>query len=208
MLESLFEAIKNLIELLLNLINILWYPGIFIMMTLESTFFPFPSEAAMIPAWYLSLKWEMNIVIAFLSGTLWAIFWALINYYLWKSLWRKIVNKFWKYFFFNEQHFDWAEKYFEKHWWITTFIWRFIPAIRQYISLPAWTFKMNLSKFIIYTWIWAWIWNIVLLTIGYIWWQNEDLIAKYSHQALFITIITLLAITLIYYFVSKKFMEE
>lgn len=188
------------------------YSGIFIMMTIESSFIPFPSEVAMIPAWYLSSLWEMNIFLAFLAWTLWAIFWSTINYFLWKKLWwpviKSIIHKYWKYIFLSADHYDKAEIFFQKHWSITTFNWRFIPAVRQLISIPAWVFKMNFTKFIIYTWIWAWIWNIILLTIWYIAWQNKELISKYSKEAVIWTIILIILVSITYYFTNKYFLNK
>lgn len=190
----------------------LGYAGIFIMMTVESSFIPFPSEIAMIPAWYLSSLWQMNIYLAFLAGTLWAITGSVINYFLWKKLgWpviRALIHKYGKYIFLNATHYDKAEIFFEKHGSITTFNGRFIPAVRQLISIPAWVFKMNFLKFIVFTWIWAWIWNIILLTIWYIAWENKDLISEYSKEAVIGTIIIIIIISIIYYITNKYFLDK
>lgn len=189
-----------------------WYIWIFVMMTIESSFIPFPSEIAMIPAWYLSSIWEMNFIIAFLAWTLWALFGASINYFLWKYLWasiiKSIIHKYWKYIFISEKHYNAWEKYFEKHWSITTFNWRFIPAVRQLISIPAWVFKMNYLKFFIYTWLWAWIWNLILMTIWYIAWENKDLIKEYSFLAIISVLVFILIVWIIYYIVDKKFTKN
>ena len=75
-----------LIYFIVSLVGQLGYIWIFLMMTLESSFIPFPSEIAMIPAWYLASQWEMNFMIAFVSGTLGALLWATINYFLWYTL--------------------------------------------------------------------------------------------------------------------------
>lgn len=188
-----------------------WYAWIFIMMTIESSFIPFPSEVAMIPAGYLSSLGQMNIYLAFLAWTLWALCGSIINYFLWKKLgWpviRTIVHKYGKYIFLNANHYDQAEIFFQKHWSITTFNGRFIPAVRQLISIPAWVFNMNFTKFIIYTWVWAWIWNIVLLTIWYIAWENKELISEYSREALIWTIILIILVSIIYYFTNKHFLN-
>lgn len=188
-----------------------WYAWIFIMMTIESSFIPFPSEIAMIPAGYLSSLGQMNIYLAFLAWTLWALCWSIINYFLWKKLgWpviRTIVHKYGKYIFLNANHYDQAEIFFQKHGSITTFNGRFIPAVRQLISIPAWVFNMNFTKFIIYTGVWAWIWNIILLTIWYIAGENKELIAEYSQEALIWTIILIILVSIIYYFTNKHFLN-
>ena len=93
----------EVINLIVWIVWDMWYTGIFLMMVLESSFFPFPSEVAMIPAWYLASTWEMNFSIALIIGTLWALLWAVINYALWYYLWEKVIKslikKYGKYFF-------------------------------------------------------------------------------------------------------------
>lgn len=198
-------------ELVNFVVNIVWnmgYVGIYIMMTIESSFIPFPSEVAMIPAWYLASVGQMNFYVAFFAWTAWALTWAIINYFLWLKLWwpiiKALIHKYWKYVLLKEDHYMQAEQYFKKHWAITTFLWRFIPAVRQLISVPAWIFKMNFTKFIIYTWIWASIWNLILMTLGYIAWENKELIAQYSKELLFVLLILILLIWFIYYKINKK----
>lgn len=189
----------------------LGYAGIFIMMTVESSFIPFPSEIAMIPAWYLSSLWQMNIYLAFLAGTLWAIAGSVINYFLWKKLgWpviRALIHKYGKYILVNANHYDQAEKFFKKHGSVTTFNARFIPAVRQLISIPAWVFKMTFLKFIIFTGVWAGIWNIILLSIWYIAGENKELISEYSREAVIFTIIFIIFVSIIYYFTNKHFLN-
>ncbi len=189
-----------------------WYTGIFVMMTIESSFIPFPSEIAMIPAWYLSSIWEMNLYLAFLAGTLWAMFWASINYFLWMTLWwliiRGIIHKYGKYIFLSASHYDAAEVFFQKHWVITTFNARFIPAVRQLISLPAGVFKMHFGKFIFFTALWAGIWNGILLWIWYIAGQNKDLITQYSKEAILGVILFVILASIIYYITNKKFVQN
>jgi len=197
----------EIVEFILTLVSDLWYAWIFIMMSIESSFFPFPSEVAMIPAWYLSSTWEMNFWLALLAWTIWALFWASINYIIWKKLWSRTIkytiNRFWKYIFLKESHYEKSENYFKKHWSVTTFIARFIPAIRQLISLPAWVFKMDIAKFLFFTWLWAGIWNIALMTIWYIAGENKELIKEYSSEALIIAFIFIFIVGIIYYYINK-----
>jgi membrane protein DedA with SNARE-associated domain len=178
------------------------------MMVLESSFIPFPSEVAMIPAWYLSSIWKMNFLFAFISWTVWALVWATINYILAYNLWEKniiaLINRYWKYFFIKEVHYKKAKQYFLKHWIITIFLARFITVVRQLISLPAWAFKINFKKFFIFTWIWAWLWNLWLMLIGYIAWENKELIEKYSKELLFLGIFVIIFISFFYYLIKNK----
>ena len=83
----------EIIEVIVWIVGDLGYLGIYVMMVLESSFFPFPSEVAMIPAGYLANTWKMSFMIAFVAGTLWALTWATINYFLWYYLWWPVVKK-------------------------------------------------------------------------------------------------------------------
>jgi membrane protein DedA with SNARE-associated domain len=178
------------------------------MMVLESSFFPFPSEVAMIPAWYLSSTWEMSFTLALIAWTLWALFWSIINYTLWYYLWHKtivyLIEKYWKYFFITETHYQKTEKYFKEHGIITTFLARFITVIRQLISLPAWVFKINIPAFLFYTGLGAWLWNLALMVIGYIAGENEELIKQYSKELLIWGVVFMIVIWGIYYVIHKK----
>lgn len=137
------------------------------MMFLESSFFPFPSEVVMIPAGYLAYKREMNIYIAIGFGILGSLSGALFNYYLALKFGRSFIVSYGKYFFFSENSMKKMEKYFQKHGEISTFLGRLIPAVRQYISLPAGLAKMNLIKFCIYSIAGAGIWVAILTIFGY-----------------------------------------
>jgi len=198
----------ELVDFIVNIVWDMWYVWIYLMMTIESSFIPFPSEVAMIPAWYLVSIWKMNFLMAFIAWTMWAMTGSIINYLLWFYLgWpiiKKLVHKYGKYIFLKEDHYLQAETYFQKHGSITTFLGRFIPAVRQLISIPAGIFKMNIAKFLFYTFIWAWTWNLILMGLGYVAWENKDLIEKYSKELLFLTLAFVVIIWVVYYFINKK----
>ena len=195
------QYLHEIINWIVQIINQLWYLGIFTWMFLESSFFPFPSEVIMIPAWYLAYQWEMNLYLVIFIWIVGSLGWAWLNYILASKLWRIFLEKIMK-----KEKVDKLETFFDKHGHITTFTWRLIPWIRQYISFPAGLSKMNPLKFSIYTILGAWIWVIVLVLLGYFIWQKQELIHKYLKE---ITIITIILITLLiwiyYYFnVQKK----
>lgn len=200
----------EIIEYIVSIVWDLGYTGIFVMMVLESSFFPFPSEVAMIPAGYLSSTWEMNFSIALLAWTLWALLWAVINYILGYKLWwpiiKKLIHDYGKYFFIKEEHYNKTEDYFYKHGIITTFLARFITVIRQLISLPAWVFKINFAKFLFYTGLGAWLWNLILMTIWYIAWENKEKIAEYTKELLIWWILFVIIIA-IWYIIKNKLLK-
>ncbi|WP_288644097.1 DedA family protein [uncultured Helicobacter sp.] len=168
---------NQIIHFIVDTIGSFGYPGIFIMMFLESSFFPFPSEVVMIPAGYLAYKNEMNMSLALLSGALGSLAGAIFNYILAIYFGRAFLLKFGKYFFFTEKTMTKMENFFTKHGEISTFLGRLIPGIRQYISLPAGLARMNLVRFSIYTTIGALIWITILAWFGYYVgvWFGDDL---------------------------------
>lgn len=149
------------------------YWTIMILMTIESSFIPFPSEVVVPPAAYkAAVNDEMNVYLVVLFATIGANLGALINYYLAKWLGRPIVYKFANSRFghmclIDEEKVKKAEAYFDKHGSVSTFIGRLIPGIRQLISIPAGLARMKLGPFLLYTTLGAGIWNCVLAAIGY-----------------------------------------
>lgn len=152
------------------------YLGIFILMALESTFFPFPSEIVMIPAGYFVATGEMNFTMAVAAGIGGSIAGALFNYYLGLKVGRTLLVKYGKYFKITEEKIQKADRYFEKYGALSTFIGRLIPVVRQYISLPAGISRMNLFTFSLFTGLGAGIWVIFLTLIGVLCGQNAELI--------------------------------
>ncbi len=193
----------EIIEIIKDFLGSIWYTEIFIMMTLESSFFPFPSEVAMIPAWYLSSIGSLNFALALLVWTMWALLWASINYFLgyylgWKTV-KLLIKKYWKFFLIKEEHYERSENYFKKHWVVTTFLARFITVVRQLISIPAWVFKMNFAKFFIYTWLWAWAWNLILMIIWYVAAENQELVEQYTKELLIFSFVFVILAWFLYY---------
>lgn len=193
--------LANIINFIVETVGSLGYAGIFIMMFLESSFFPFPSEVVMIPAGYLVHKGEMNMYLVILMGILGSLAGALFNYYLAIKLGRKVLIKYGKYFFVKEETIVKMENFFKDHGHISTFSGRLIPVIRQYISFPAGLAKMNLFVFCLYTSLGAGIWVVILAMLGYFLGDNEGLIKEYLH---YIIIILLLLVSILCFFYYKR----
>ncbi len=164
--------IENALNWLIQQVEAFGYLGIFVMMFLESTFFPFPSEVAMIPAGYLAYEGKMNIYLAILAGLLGSLAGALLNYYLARKIGIPFLQRYGKYFFFDERKLDRCNAIFRKHGEIATFVCRLIPLVRQYISLPAGIAGMPITRFSFYTGLGAGIWVAVLAFFGY-WVGNQ-----------------------------------
>lgn len=172
------------VDFVLNLASDLGYVGIVLLMTLESCFVPFPSEVVMIPAGYLASRGEMNAFIAVLCGVCGSVLGALINYFICFFWGRAFVLKYGKFVGINEQKFAKFEAFFNKHGEFSTFTCRLLPAIRQYISMPAGLAKMNLARFVIFTALGSALWVSILVALGYFVGENETLIKEYLHEIL------------------------
>ncbi len=196
--------IHEIANTIVQYIGDMGYWGIFLLMFLESTFFPFPSEIIMIPAGYLAYKGEMNVYIVVLVGILGSVAGALLNYYLAMSFGRAFILRYGKYFFIKEATLDKLESFFNIHGEISTFTGRLIPGIRQLISLPAGLARMNVTKFSFYTALGAGIWVIVLVAVGYVVGSNEELISEYLKSATLIALIAVGFITIFYVIRHKR----
>lgn len=165
------------------------YGTVTLLMTVESSFIPFPSEVVVPPAAYKALQPDsgLNIVLVVLFATLGAVLGAFINYYLAKFLGRPIIYKFadsriGAMCLLDSKKVAQAEDFFRKHGAISTFVGRFIPAIRQLISIPAGIADMKLKTFVTFTALGACLWNIVLALLGVLAHGQSDIIQKYNSE--------------------------
>ena len=162
-------------------------------MAIESSFIPFPSEVVVPPAAYMAATTgNQNIYLIILSATIGACLGALVNYYLALYLGRPIIYRFansrWgRMCLIDQEKVEQAEKYFDKHGAIGTFIGRLVPAVRQLISIPAGLARMSMGRFILYTSLGAGMWNIILAGMGWYIGRNfsgqlEEKMAEYSGE--------------------------
>jgi membrane protein DedA with SNARE-associated domain len=151
------------------------YGGIVIMMAVESTILPFPSEAALIPAGYLGAQGKMDPFVATFCGAFGSLIGATINYMVSMWLGRPIMERIGSYVFVTKDRLDAADRYFASHGEITTFVGRLIPGIRHLISIPAGVARMNFARFAFYTTLGAGMWSSVLVGVGYWVGANENL---------------------------------
>ena len=161
---------ETLIQFCLDHLN---YWTVTLFMAIESSFIPFPSEAVVPPAaWKAAVTGDMNVVLVIVFATLGALIGAFINYYLAVWLGRPIVYKFANsrighMCLIDEAKVQKAEKYFDEHGAISTFVGRLVPAVRQLISIPAGLARMGLGRFVLYTSLGAGVWNAILAALGY-----------------------------------------
>lgn len=204
----------NIVTTLLDNLN---YGAILILMTIESSAIPFPSEVVVAPAAYHAAAGELNVVLVVLVATLGADIGATINYAVAYFLGRPIIYRFvdskWgKMCLLSREKVERSEKYFSDHGATATLTGRLLPVIRQLISIPAGLAKMSYWKFILYTTIGAGCWNTILATLG---WQLHSIvpetelnskITEYSHEIQLFFIVAVAAVAA--YFIIKRIRKK
>ena len=168
--------LEHFVHWLLDRFRDMGYPGIVVLMAIESSIFPLPSELVMPPAGYLAAKGEMSFVLAVACGVLGSILGALANYGLALWLGRAFVRKLGRYVFVSERSLDRSERFFANHGEISTFLARLLPVVRHLISLPAGLARMPLPRFVLFTGLGAAIWCTILTWIGWFIGKKEDVL--------------------------------
>ena len=197
------------------------YASITALMAVESSFIPFPSEVVIPPAAFVAGQPEsvlcttgnypVDVLLIVLFGTLGAMIGAIINYGLSVWLGRLIIYKFadsklGHMCLLSSEKLQRAEEYFREKGNVSTLIGRFIPGIRQLISIPAGLSRMHFGSFLWWTFLGAFIWNCILALVGYVAAGQMDLIKEYSHE-LSVAILILFGLAVVY-FVVRRLMKR
>ncbi|MBU4217072.1 DedA family protein [Candidatus Parcubacteria bacterium] len=177
----------EIVTILLTATAKMGYWGIILLMAIESSFIPFPSEVVIPPAAYLASMGQMNVYLVIASGVAGSLIGAFFNYYLAMTLGRKLVfvlagHRFAKYFLIDQAKIEKAEKYFVDHGSVSTFVGRLVPAIRQLISIPAGFVRMDLKKFFLFTTLGSGSWTVILAILGYQFGANQELLSQYYKE--------------------------
>jgi membrane protein DedA with SNARE-associated domain len=194
----------SLIDSLFSFFSTIDYTAIFVLMTLESSIFPVPSELVMIPAWVSAMSGHIDPVLATLVGGIGSVVGALINYYiLGQLLGKPFLTKYGKYILITPEKYQRAEELFLKNDKIYTFVGRFIPVVRHLISIPAGIFRMPIVPFVSLTFVWATLWCGILVALGYFFGDTmTEFISRYSNEVGYISVV--LIAVYIWYKIFKK----
>lgn len=172
MLEQFYESIVHLF----GTIN---YVAVFIMMAIEASVIPFPSEIPMLAVGIQSASWDMNPIIGLFVALLGVTVGTTCNYFLGYYIWDAFIEKYGKYFFIKKSAYHKAQKLFMEDANFYTFFGRLIPVVRQLISIPAGMARMPYWRFLWLSLAGSALWLIVLITCGYIFGKNQELIKEY-----------------------------
>ncbi len=170
------------------------YWAVFILMAIESTIIPFPSELVIPPAAYKAANGDLNIFLVIIAGSLGAVAGSLINYFLAKLLGQRLLLKFVNtrlahLMMIDQTAIEKTEQYFLKNGKTSTLIGRLIPGIRHLISLPAGLANMKMSDFILYTAIGATVWNVILALLGYFFYSQKEILDKFYKELIIIILV-------------------
>lgn len=201
----MFEFIQSFLQVFLDNLNVY---TITLLMAIESSFIPFPSEIVMIPAGVLISQGKISWFAALTAGIVGSLIGALVNYFLALHLGRRMVDmlvaKYGKFILLSEESLKKSEEYFTKYGRSTTFFGRLIPVIRQLISIPAGFSKMPLMPFVIYTALGAGIWCAILVYLGFIFGENWHVVLEYIDHLKYPILIISIILILIYIYIKKK----
>jgi len=168
--------LERLVNWLLDALLDLGYPGIVVLMAMESSVLPVPSELVMPPAGYWAAKGELSFVLAVACGVLGSVLGALANYFGARWLGRGLVRRFGRYVLLSERALERSERFFARHGEFSTLVGRMVPVVRHLISIPAGLHGMPIPRFVLFTGIGAGIWCTILTAIGYLIGRNESVL--------------------------------
>lgn len=179
--------LTNFFNFFLSLTQGLGYFGVGVLMAIESSFIPMPSEIIVPPAAYLASQGKMDLWLIVLAGVMGSLVGAIFNYavgyFLGRPLVYRLAGKSWaRFLLINPEKVARAEKYFLKNAVAATFIGRLIPVIRQLVSLPAGFCKMPFGPFLFYTTLGSLLWVSVLAALGYFIGANQALLQLYYQE--------------------------
>ena len=175
------------------------YPGIIALMFLESSFFPFSSDVVVPPAAYLAANGKMSIGMIILCGTLGSLLGAVFNYWLARKYARPFFEKYGRYLLVSHRSLEQADRFFERHGHISTFVGLLLPGIRQYISLPAGLARMNFLTFCASTVLGSAIWVLALAGVGYWFGSSEHLVLQHLRWITIALVFVCLGLVMVYW---------
>ena len=203
MLEKLIGIVALWI---MSVISTMGYGGIVLLMAIESACIPLPSEIIMPFAGYLVYKSEMVLWVVAFMGALGCVLGSIPAYYVGKTGGRNLAEKYGRFVLISKKDLQMADDWFKNYGEIIIFIGRLLPAVRTFIALPAGIARMNMSKFIIYTFVGSFIWCWTLAYIGMVFGEQWDTLKVYFHE--FHYVIAGVAVIFIAWYIRRHFQNN
>jgi len=200
------KAIGLLAVWIMSVISTMGYGGIVLLMAIESACIPLPSEIIMPFAGYLVFKGEMVLWIVAFMGALGCVLGSIPAYYVGKTGGRKLAEKYGRFVLISPKDLKMADDWFKNYGEIIIFIGRLLPAVRTFIALPAGIARMNMTKFIIYTFVGSFIWCWALAYTGMVFGEHWDTLKVYFHE--FHYVIAGTAIIFIIWYIRRHFQNN
>lgn len=179
MIEKLIALLAGWI---IAVISTLGYGGIVLLMAIESACIPLPSEIIMPFSGYLVFKGEMTLWGVAIAGAVGCVLGSIPAYYLGAYGGRPLVEKYGRWVLISHHDLRLADRWFEKYGEIIIFIGRLLPAVRTFIAFPAGVSRMNMPRFIAYTFVGSLIWCYFLAYVGMKFGENWASLKVYFHQ--------------------------
>ncbi len=199
------QIIAVLAAWIMGVISTLGYSGVVLLMAIESACIPLPSEIIMPFAGFLAFKGAMTIWGVALAGAFGCVVGSIPAYYLGMYGGRPLVEKYGKWMLISAKDLNWADQAFAKHGEIIIFIGRLLPAVRTFIAFPAGVARMNMTKFISYTFVGSLIWCYLLALAGFKAGENWESLKVYFHE--FHYVIAGAGLIFVIWYVRRHFKE-
>lgn len=180
MIDTILAAITSFI---INIIDTLGYPGIVLLMAIESAAIPLPSEIIMPFSGFLVSEGRFTLQGIALAGALGSVFGSWITYFLGKYGGRPLIRKYGHFVLITEHDLTLVDRFFAKFGIWATFIGRMLPVIRTYISIPAGVARVKFLPFTLTSFVGSYIWSLFLGWIGFTLGENWESIRGYFRQA-------------------------
>jgi membrane protein DedA with SNARE-associated domain len=201
------EILSSLHALLAGLMAHIGYSTVFVLMAMEASVFPVPSEAVMIPAGYLAAEGTLDPVLAFFSGLAGVGLGSAVNYAVGRYLGRAFVLRYGPYLLISRESYEKSERLFARNAVLFTFVGRFIPVVRHVISIPAGMARMPFGVFMAVTLAGSGIWLAILMACGYFFGRNQEIIADYLHR-FSLGLVGLVGFVVVFWVVKKFFFSK
>ena len=199
------QIVAILAAWIMGVISSLAYSGVVLLMAIESACIPLPSEIIMPFAGFLVFKGEMTLWGVALAGAFGCVVGSIPAYFLGMYGGRPLVEKYGKWVLISAKDLNWADQAFAKHGEIIIFIGRLLPAVRTFIAFPAGVARMNMTKFISYTFVGSLIWCYLLALAGFKTGENWESLKVYFHE--FHYVIAGAGLIFVVWYVRRHFKE-